>query len=157
MRRFAGVALLAAGVLTGCSLLSNLPDTKDGTQQPQAFWWEENPASISYVAGPATASVGQPTTISARVIIGSSSCDRFKSLTATVDAASRSVLLRGTRESKRANEPFPCTADYGAKLATVSLTFQATGSYRVTASSFEPASFDPYETPRASIDILVMP
>lgn len=151
MGRFAGVAFLSACVLAGCSMLSNIE-----TPQNPTFWWEENSTSINFVDGPMTASVGQPTTLTARVIIGSSSCDRFKSLSATVDATSRSVVLKGTRESKRSNQSLACTGDYGAKLATVSVNFPSAGTYRVVADSYEPASFAPDEDPRASIDILVV-
>lgn len=146
--RFAPIAL-ALGVV-GCSLLN--PSLGAGS-----VWWEENPTAISYVAGPATASVGRPVELTARVIIGSGSCDRYQDLKATVEPASRSVRLSATRESKRSSGVLQCTGDYGARLATVSVTLPATGSYRVYVESFLGVAFAPDESPRATIDLWVSP
>lgn len=145
--------MVLGSALASCSMLSDLPA---GAPPTQTYWWAENPTAISFVDGPATALVGHATVITARVIIGSSSCDRYKSLTATVEAASRSVIIRATRESKRSNQALACTSDYGGMLATASISFPSPGTYRVVADSFEPASFSPDEYPRASMDILVV-
>lgn len=144
------------GLVVGLSVtLAGCAGGLAGIWQSPSFWWEANPAEISYVAGPASATVGQPVVLSARVLIGSSSCDRFKDLQARVEEASRSVVLVGTRESKRSNGPLACTSDFGAKLATVSVTFPAAGAWRVSVERFASTSFAVDEQPRATIDIQV--
>lgn len=151
------VSMLAGSLaicLAGCA--ADLSSLWPGFGKPSSeVWYEANPTSISYVSGPATAVAGQPVELQARVIIGSSSCDRFKDLSASLDEAARTVTLSGMRESKRSKGPVECTSDYGAKLATVSVTFPAAGTYRVVAERFEGAVFHPDETPRATIGIQV--
>lgn len=152
-RLYASLALLALA-LAGCRGLPLLGLDSQPSPAP-SVWYEPNPTDISFVDGPSSGIAGVPLTITARVIIGSSSCDRFKELRATVDEASKSVVLSATRESKRSNQDIACTDDYGAKLATVSVTLPTPGTYRVIAERYHPASFLPDETPRASIDIVV--
>lgn len=154
--RFAGLLLGLSFSLVGCAEgWQTVWQGIGGPTPSPSVWYEANPAQISYVDGPTSAVVGQPIILSARVIIGSSSCDRFKDLQARVEEASRSVILSGIRESKRADQPLECTSDYGAKLATVSVTLPTNGVYRVTAERYHPASFAVDEIPRATIDIQV--
>lgn len=150
---YTSLALLALA-LVGCKGLALHGSEGQPSPEP-SVWYEANPTDISHVEGPASGVAGTPVVLTARVIIGSSSCDRFKELRATVDEASRSVVLSATRESKRSNQDFACTDDYGSKLATVSVTPSSAGTYRVSAERYHPASFLPDETPRATFDILV--
>ncbi|MNX69009.1 hypothetical protein D3C86_1002130 [compost metagenome] len=140
--------------MVGCKGFPLLGTDPQPTSEP-SFWYEANPTQISLVDGPQSAVAGTPVVLAARVIIGSSSCDRFKELNATVDEASRSVVLSAMRESKRSNQELACTDDYGSKLATVSVTLPSAGTYRVSAERYHPTSFLPDETPRASFDIEV--
>ncbi len=142
-----GVAVLAAGCAAGHSSVRQAPEP--------AVWYEANPAAISYLNGPATAVAGTPVVLTARVIVGSGSCDRFKELTARVDEASRSVVLAAVRESLRSDQPVPCTRDLRSTIATVSVSLPSPGTYRVTAERFEPTAFSADEPPRASFDIQV--
>lgn len=154
--RYAGLLLGLSFTLAGCAQgWSTIWQGIGGPTPAPSFWYEANPAEISYVAGPATATLGQPVVLSARVIIGSSSCDRFKELQARVDESSRSLVLSGIRESKRSDQPLECTSDLGSKLATVSVTLPTAGVYRVTAERFLATTFAIDEPPRATIDIAV--
>lgn len=154
--RYAGLLLGLSFTLAGCAQgWSTIWQGIGGPTPAPSFWYEANPAEISYVAGPASAVAGQPVVLSARVIVGSSSCDRFKELQARVDEGARSVVLSGIRESKRSDQPLACTSDLGSKLATVSVTLPMAGVYRVTAERYLAATFAIDETPRATIDVQV--
>ncbi|HEY9898985.1 MAG TPA: hypothetical protein V6D00_07365 [Pantanalinema sp.] len=153
LRLHAFLALLAL-TLIGCQGLPLLGIDSRPSPEP-SFWYEANPTQIASVEGPGIAVAGTPVVLAARVIIGSSSCDRFKELRATVDEASRSVVLSAMRESKRSDQELACTEDYGSKVATVSVTLPSAGTYRVSAERYHPVSFLPDETPRATLDIVV--
>lgn len=147
--------LALAMSLAGCAgmvpgFLGNLAPTPS-----PSYWWEENPTQLANLLGPTTAQAGTPVVLSARVIIGSGSCDRFKSLSATVDEPRRTVTLSATRESKRAAAGLACTDDFGSRVATVSVTLGSAGSYLVKAERFHGAAFSPDEIPRATYDLVV--
>lgn len=153
--RLASLFIASTLVLAGCSggIASLWPGILPAPSP--SVWYEANPAEITFVDGPATAVAGRPLTLAARIIVGSSSCDRFKELQVQVEEASRSVVLSGWRESKRSNQQFECTDDLGSKLATVSVTLPTAGTYRVVGERFRPVRFGLDETPRATFDLQV--
>ena len=119
-------------------------------------WYEPVPTELALVSAEGPFRVGLAFEITARVVIGSSSCNRYRSLDATVEPASATIRISATIDTLRSSEgEVPCTMDFGTRLATVSVTVPSTGSYRIVAERFSESAGFMDETPRATLDIRV--
>ncbi len=157
----ATVAATALVGLVGCpGRLGTLIDAglsgKPSPSPGPSTWYEPVPTELALVSAEGPFRVGQPFQITARVVIGSSSCNRYRSLEATVEPASATIRVSATIDTLRSSEgEVPCTMDFGTRLATVSVTVPSSGSYRIEAERFSEAAGFLDETPRATIDIRV--
>jgi hypothetical protein len=156
-RRLAPGLLLVT--LVGCAqglgnLVGNLPSATP-TPAPST-WFEPVPADLALVSAEGPFQAGVPFIVTARVVIGSSSCNRFRAIAAQVEPASATIRVSATLDTLRSSGgEVPCTMDFGTRLSTVSVTVPSSGSYRIVADRFSESAAWLDETPRATFDIRV--
>lgn len=130
------------GFLGDASASRDSGKTQDaGTQKPTqvnpAIRWVSEATEILNLQGPASVKTGAPVTVSALIVIGSSSCNRPGEVQVDVDEASRVITVRATRLKAAADEDIPCTDDYGWTEKSASFTAPAPGTYQVVAEGFQ--------------------
>ncbi|MNR81414.1 hypothetical protein D3C72_121560 [compost metagenome] len=158
MRRLALAlgGLLSLG-LVGCQDLNAFDSNQQKPRQgnPEVRWVSE-PTEILDLQGPVTTQVGTPVELTVQVVIGSSSCNRVGEVFVDVDDAARKVTVRATRLTAQADEPIPCTDDYGWTAKKVDFTPAATGTYLVVAQGFKPGGLAPGDRqPQGELGIVV--
>jgi hypothetical protein len=159
MQAFVGATALVG--LVGCpGRLAGLFEPglvgKSSPSPSPSTWYEPVPTDLALVSAEGPFQVGQPFEITARVVIGSSSCNRYRAIAADVEPGSTTIRVSATIDTLRSSAgDVPCTMDFGTRLATVSVTVPASGIYRIVAERFSEGAASMGETPRATLDVLV--
>ncbi len=135
-----GDLFLAAGatlLLGGCigQLLGSTGVSGDARPQDSInskdfqTWWVEEPASIQAIQTPPKAVVGMGFPIKLKVTIGSSSCNKFKSVSS--ELLQDTIFISALKSSMRANRSFGCTADVYSQDESLVYTPSTSGVYKI--------------------------